>query len=160
MADDKTLRLEIATPNGRVLDTHVQSVEAPSVAGEFGVLPGHLPILAALKCGVLTYAIDGKQHFAAIGPGFVKGGPSHVEVLTDLFLDPANINAENARRDLDTAQEAFKAFGERHEGPAYAGSTRHRLGRRATKRRRGRRRDLSNRRSSKSNPIRQADRAS
>ena len=38
----------------------VDEVTAPSVAGEFGVLPGHLPFLAALKAGMLELARQGR----------------------------------------------------------------------------------------------------
>ena len=61
----------------------VDSVQAPSVEGEFGVLPNHLPLLAALKCGLLVWEVEGKRKVAAIGPGFVEGGPEKVLLLTD-----------------------------------------------------------------------------
>ena len=47
MADK--IELEIVTPKGRALAESVDEVTAPSVQGEFGVLPGHLPMVAALR---------------------------------------------------------------------------------------------------------------
>ena len=44
-AGDK-IQLEIVTPKGRALTATVEEVTAPSVDGEFGVMPGHLPLLA------------------------------------------------------------------------------------------------------------------
>ena len=52
--DDK-IQLEIVTPKGRALVATVDEVTAPSVEGEFGVLPGHLPLLAALRTGLVSY---------------------------------------------------------------------------------------------------------
>ena len=52
---DKDRALEIVTPRGRALAASVDEVTAPSVNGEFGVLPGHLPLLAALRTGMVTY---------------------------------------------------------------------------------------------------------
>jgi len=49
MADQ--ILLEIVTPRGRALSVSVDEVTAPSVHGEFGVLPGHLPLLAACAPG-------------------------------------------------------------------------------------------------------------
>ena len=42
------LRLEIVTPDKVVLQADVDYVGAPGVDGEFGVLAGHIPLLAAL----------------------------------------------------------------------------------------------------------------
>ncbi len=114
------LNLQVATPTGLALQTDASSVAAPSVRGEFGVLPGHLPLLAALRCGVLEYVADGKKHVAAIGPGFVEAGPEKVLLLTDMIKTPEEINVETAKSDYTAANEALKAFGERHEGPEFA----------------------------------------
>jgi F-type H+-transporting ATPase subunit epsilon len=114
------LNLEVATPTGLALKTEAASVAAPSVRGEFGVLPGHLPLLAALRCGVLEYVANGKKHVAAIGPGFVEAGPDKVLLLTDMIKLPEDIDLEVAKADYAKANEALRAFAERHEGPEFA----------------------------------------
>jgi F-type H+-transporting ATPase subunit epsilon len=119
MANSQHLQLDVVTPTGSVLSAKVDSVQAPSVQGEFGVLPNHLPLLAALKCGLLVWEVGGKRHIAAIGPGFVEGGPDKVLLLTDLFASPETIKPEAVRQELARAEEALKAFGELYEGPEY-----------------------------------------
>ncbi len=96
----EALTLEVATPNGLALRTEATSVQAPSVSGEFGVLPGHLPVLAALQSGVLRYEAAGKVNFAAIGPGFVEAEPLKVLLLTDLFAVPENIDLAEVEKEL------------------------------------------------------------
>jgi F-type H+-transporting ATPase subunit epsilon len=118
------LTLEVATPTGLKLRTEAEAVSAPSVQGEFGVLPNHLPLLAALRCGLLKYTVNGKSHVAAIGPGFVEAEPTKVEVLTDLFALPADIDVAQAREDLADAEEELKKFTESPEDPRYAELTR------------------------------------
>lgn len=113
------LTLEVATPTGLALRTECESVEAPSVQGEFGILPGHLPLLAALKCGILQYRADGKDHVVAIGPGFIEAEPDRVELLTDLFARPEDIDTEAAKKDLAAAEEELRKFPELYEGPDY-----------------------------------------
>ena len=44
MANSQHLQLDVVTPAGSVLSVEVDSVQAPSVEGEFGVLPNHLPL--------------------------------------------------------------------------------------------------------------------
>lgn len=119
MASSQYLQLDVVTPTGSVLSAKVDSVQAPSVQGEFGVLPNHLPLLAALKCGLLFWEVEGKRHVAAVGPGFVEGGPDKVLLLTDLFALPEAIKPEAVRTELAKAEEALKGFGELYEGPEY-----------------------------------------
>jgi len=101
------IKLEVATPDGMALDTQVEMVTAPSVNGEFGVLPGHLPLLAATRAGVLRYRVGNKDEVAAIGPGFVEAGPSKVLVLTDAFAVPATIDKAAAEKDLAAAEKGM-----------------------------------------------------
>ena len=119
MANSEHLQLDVVTPTGSVLSMQVDSVQAPSVEGEFGVLPNHLPLLAALKCGLLVWEVEGKRKVAAIGPGFVEGGPDKVLLLTDLYAAPEDIKPDNVREELAKAEEALKQFDELYEGPDY-----------------------------------------
>ncbi len=119
MAATEQLQLDVVTPAGSVLSVKVDSVQAPSVEGEFGVLPNHLPLLAALKCGLLVWEIEGKRKVAAIGPGFVEGGPDKVLLLTDLYATPEQIKPDSVRQELAKAEEALRQFDELYEGPEY-----------------------------------------
>ncbi len=119
MASTEQLQLDVVTPTGSVLSVRVDSVQAPSVEGEFGVLPNHLPLLAALKCGLLVWEVDGKRKVAAIGPGFVEGGPDKVLLLTDLYATPETIKPDSVRQELAKAEDALRQFDELYEGPEY-----------------------------------------
>jgi len=85
MADK--IQLEIVTPRGRALSVSAEEVTAPSVDGEFGVMPGHLPLLAALRTGLVTYRVGGETKKCAVGPGFVEAGPDKVSIVTDEFTE-------------------------------------------------------------------------
>jgi len=114
MAD--VLTLEVATPLGLALNTQVDNVQAPSVNGEFGVLPGHLPLLAALKPGVLRYRIGGHAYVAAVSAGFVEAGSDKVLMLTDAFLAPKDIDEAHARGELERAEADLAGYGQEYEG--------------------------------------------
>jgi F-type H+-transporting ATPase subunit epsilon len=94
------LALTLATPLGMQLNLSVESVQLPGVAGEFGVLPNHIPLLAALKPGVVRYRESGVTKIAAIGSGFSEAGADHVRVITEFFARPEEIRVEEARVDL------------------------------------------------------------
>lgn len=100
-----SLKLEVATPKGLVLSIETTSVQAPSVQGEFGVLPGHLPIITALRCGVMSYVENGKTLHAAIDRGFAEAGPDKVVILSEAFARPEDVNVEDARAELAAAEK-------------------------------------------------------
>ena len=113
------LTLEVATPLGLALRTEAESVQAPSVAGEFGVYAGHLPLLAALRPGVLRYRLSGKTYVAAVSAGFVEAEPDKVLLLTDQLALPSQIDEEAVRAELADAEKAAAAFDKTHDGAAW-----------------------------------------
>ncbi len=111
MAIDATsLALNVATPDGMALDLEVESVQLPVVTGEIGVLPGHVPLLGALKPGVLKYRAGGKNVVAAIGSGFVEADAKRVRVITEFFAKPEDIEASEAQSDADKATQKLKGL--------------------------------------------------
>jgi F-type H+-transporting ATPase subunit epsilon len=103
-----TLELEILTPEGVALRETVQSLTAPSVEGEFGVLPGHRPLLAALKTGIVTYVKDGTEVKVAVGPGFAEIYEDRAVLLTDNLARKEDVDPVRARLDLKDADEALE----------------------------------------------------
>ncbi len=101
--NDKIL-LEIVTPQGRVLHTLVDEVTAPSVKGEFGLLPGHLPVLAALRTGIVAYRRGSETTRCAVGRGFAEGGPNKLSILTDEYVAREGLDPVVVRKDLHEVQ--------------------------------------------------------
>lgn len=119
MALPDHLTLEVATPLGLVLKTEAMSVAAPSVHGEFGVFAGHLPLLAAVKPGLLKYRTGNKDHVAAVSAGFVEAGPTKVLLLTDQFALPKDIDESAVKSELSAAEKDLAAYKDRYEGNQY-----------------------------------------
>jgi F-type H+-transporting ATPase subunit epsilon len=104
-AHGNKIELEIVTPKGRALKAVVDEVTAPSVAGEFGVLPGHLPLLAALQTGILSYKEGGETKRCAVGTGFAEAGPDKVAILTDRYIERDQIDPVLVRKELAEVQQ-------------------------------------------------------
>ncbi len=94
------IQLEIVTPTGVALRASVSEVTAPSVAGEFGVLPGHIPVLAALRAGTVGYREGGGDHKVAVGPGFFEVIADKAVVLTEKFARREDIDVVQTRARL------------------------------------------------------------
>jgi F-type H+-transporting ATPase subunit epsilon len=102
MADK--IELEIVTPRGRALSASVDEVTAPSAQGEFGVLPGHLPVVAALRTGIVQYRIGNDTKRVAVGTGFAEAGENKLLILADEYAEKQNIDPVVVRKELAEVQ--------------------------------------------------------
>jgi F-type H+-transporting ATPase subunit epsilon len=114
-----TIHLEVVTPDGLKLAADVSEFTAPSVDGEFGVLPGHVPLLAALTTGIVSYTLDGEKYAVAVGAGFAEVSNDKALLLSDRFIKKADIDPVVVRLDLKEADEALDKFDGDLQGPEY-----------------------------------------
>src|SRR5881227_266440 len=70
------MRLSVTTPRGSLVDAEVEEIVAPGTLGELGVLPGHVPLMSALKPGVLVYKTKDHTGVVAVGQGFLQVAPT------------------------------------------------------------------------------------
>ena len=110
MAKLAHVQLEVVTPEGVCLSEEVDSLTAPSVDGEFGVLPGHQPLLAALKTGIVTFVLGNVEHRVAVGPGFVEVIDDRALLLTDRFTRREDVDPVQTRLDLKEVDEALDRY--------------------------------------------------
>ena len=99
MAD--TLRLEIVTPAGTVYSEDVEMVTLPGVAGQMGILPRHVPLVAQMVPGEMIVRKDSHDVFVATGEGLIEVTGDRVAILTDLAIAADRIDeakAEEARQ--------------------------------------------------------------
>jgi len=104
---------------GVKVKTSVESVQVPGIEGELGILPEHLPLLSALKPGVLRYVEEGKTRSVAVDRGFVEAGPDRVILLTEGFANDTQVEVSKVEKELAEAEEQLKSFPARCEGAEY-----------------------------------------
>jgi len=101
------LKLEIVTPERKVVDAEVDSVSVPTASGEAGILPNHAPLISALKPGILSYSVKGTSEKLAISGGFVEVNGSNVSILATTAASSSDINIEEAKAERDAAEKAL-----------------------------------------------------
>jgi F-type H+-transporting ATPase subunit epsilon len=82
----------------------VDEVMLPGEDGDFGVLPGHAPLLAALRIGAMWYRKGSEMHYAFVNGGFAEVLPERVSVLAQIAERAEDIDearAEAAKRKAD-----------------------------------------------------------
>ena len=110
--------LEIVTPKGRALSESVDEVTAPSVQGEFGVLPGHLPVVAALRPGIVSYKQGSELKKVAVGAGFAEAGQNKLLILAEDFAERQTIDPVVVRKELGEVQPKLEKVLSASEDPA------------------------------------------
>lgn len=104
------LKLELVTPYKRILSEEVDEVTAPGMVGEFGVLPGHTPLLTTLRIGELSYKQDNQTFHVAVNWGYVEVEDDKVTVLVETAEPADQIDLARAKAALGRAQEALKTL--------------------------------------------------
>ena len=56
---EKTFQLEIMTPEKQFFKGQAEGLIMPALDGEYGVQPGHEPIVTALEPGTVRYCVKG-----------------------------------------------------------------------------------------------------
>ncbi len=104
------MELQIITPRGVQLTESVSELTAPSTKGEFGILPGHRPIVASLKTGIVSFIVDGQTQRVAVGPGFVEFRDDKATLLTDQFCRKEDVDPVRVRLELKEADQALDDY--------------------------------------------------
>jgi len=96
-----TVKLEIVTPAGTVYSDDVETVALPTITGQIGVYPQHVPLITQMVPGEMIVRKDGRDLFIATGEGLIEVTARRVAILTDLAVPADRIDeakAEEARQ--------------------------------------------------------------
>jgi F-type H+-transporting ATPase subunit epsilon len=103
---EKTLKLEIVTPEKSVVSENARIVMAPAALGEFGVLPGHTPFMTNLKMGAVRFVDqDGKERMVFVSGGFAEALPTKVTILAESAERRREIDVTRAKAALERAEK-------------------------------------------------------
>lgn len=104
----KSLTFEIVTPEGKVYADKVAYAILPGVEGELEVLPGHMPLLTAIKPGEIIVNRSGHKEMLAIDKGFARVLADHLSILTEAAINVEEIDVENVEQAKARAEKALE----------------------------------------------------
>jgi F-type H+-transporting ATPase subunit epsilon len=96
MAIPTHIRLQFVTPERALAHEDVDELQLPGEEGYFGVLPGHAPLLAALRTGEMWYRKGGEVHYAFIDGGFAEVLPDRVSIMAQVAERAEDIDLQRA----------------------------------------------------------------
>jgi F-type H+-transporting ATPase subunit epsilon len=92
-----TFHFDLVSPEKLAFSGEVDQVDVPGVEGDFGVLAGHAPVVAAVRPGILTITTGGAQQKVIVLGGLAEVSDKGLTVLADVAT---------STQELDRAQFA------------------------------------------------------
>ncbi len=118
---DKTIQLQIITPEKVVFNEVVSQVTIPTTEGEITILPGHIALISSLASGDIVARVNSEDVPMAVSGGFIEvqptdGGESttSVKILAD-FAEHVSDLSEDAVAKARARAEELKRMKDNNE---------------------------------------------
>ena len=104
MADKVTF--ELVSPDRLLMSVEADAVAMPGMEGDFGVLPGHAPVISALRAGIIEVegAADSPDRIYIAG-GFAEISADRLVVLAEEAVVVSDMDRANLEQRIQEANE-------------------------------------------------------
>ena len=95
------IQFELVAPERLILDEMVEMVVVPGTEGNFGVLPGHAPLVSTIRPGIIeVYQGRSVTRRVFVAGGIAEVVPDRVTVLADEAIAPEALDRAAAEAQL------------------------------------------------------------
>ncbi|MDA9436146.1 F0F1 ATP synthase subunit epsilon [Bradyrhizobium sp. CCBAU 51627] len=107
-----TFHFDLVSPEKLAFSGEVDQVDIPGVEGDFGVLAGHAPVVAAIRPGILTVTTAGRHEKIIVLGGLAEVSDKGLTVLADVATSLAELDRAQFAETISEMEENLKE----HEG--------------------------------------------
>ena len=107
-----TFHFDLVSPEKLAFSGEVDQVDIPGVEGDFGVLAGHAPVVAAIRPGILTVTTGGRHEKVIVLGGLAEVSESGLTVLADVATSLDELDRAQFAETIAEMEEGLKE----HEG--------------------------------------------
>ncbi|MDF0522326.1 F0F1 ATP synthase subunit epsilon [Bradyrhizobium yuanmingense] len=107
-----TFHFDLVSPEKLAFSGEVDQVDIPGVEGDFGVLAGHAPVVAAVRPGILTVTTGGRHEKIIVLGGLAEVSENGLTVLADVATSLAELDRAQFAETIAEMEENLKE----HEG--------------------------------------------
>ncbi|WP_454642083.1 F0F1 ATP synthase subunit epsilon [Bradyrhizobium liaoningense] len=107
-----TFHFDLVSPEKLAFSGEVDQVDIPGVEGDFGVLAGHAPVVAAIRPGILTITSGGRHEKVIVLGGIAEVSDKGLTVLADVATSLAELDRAQFAETIAEMEEGLKE----HEG--------------------------------------------
>src|SRR6266403_2905691 len=111
MAD--RVQFELVTPERLIVSAEVEMVVVPGSDGNFGVLPGHAPLISTIRPGTIDIYEGGAiaERIFVVG-GIAEVTPERCTVLADEAMAPDSLDRAALEAELQTVESNLTSLRE------------------------------------------------
>ncbi|MBR0782815.1 F0F1 ATP synthase subunit epsilon [Bradyrhizobium iriomotense] len=107
-----TFHFDLVSPEKLAFTGEVDQVDIPGVEGDFGVLAGHAPVVAAIRPGILTITSGGRHEKVIVLGGLAEVSERGLTVLADVATSLDELDRAQFAETIAEMEEGLKE----HEG--------------------------------------------
>ena len=87
-----TFHFDLVSPEKLAFSGEVDQVDVPGIEGDFGVLAGHAPVVAAIRPGILTVTVGGTHEKIIVLGGLAEVSDKGLTVLADVATSMQDVD--------------------------------------------------------------------
>jgi F-type H+-transporting ATPase subunit epsilon len=103
-----TFHFDLVSPEKLAFSGEVDQVDVPGVEGDFGVLAGHAPVVAAVRPGILTITSGGAHQKIIVLGGLAEVSEKGLTVLADVATSLQELDRAQFAETISEMEENLK----------------------------------------------------
>jgi F-type H+-transporting ATPase subunit epsilon len=103
------VHFELVSPERLLMAVDAEMVTLPGGDGDFGVLPGHAPLISTLRPGVIEVQTGGRSEDVFVRGGFAEVANDRLTVLAEAAIPLGDVDRADIERQIRQAQEELAA---------------------------------------------------
>ncbi len=116
----KKMTVEVVTPYDVFYEGRVASIVIPTLDGQFGILPGHSPLVVAITPGIVRIEEEDEKRSFVISEGFAEIGQNAVIIVCNAAEWPEKIDTTRAKEALERAMSKYNSVTSTEQQRIYA----------------------------------------
>jgi F-type H+-transporting ATPase subunit epsilon len=100
-----TFHFDLVSPEKLAFSGEVDQVDIPGAEGDFGVLAGHAPVVAAIRPGILTVTAGGSKQKIIVLGGLAEVSEKGLTVLADVATSIDELDRARFAATINEMQE-------------------------------------------------------
>lgn len=103
-----TFHFDLVSPEKMAFSGEVDQVDIPGAEGDFGVLAGHAPVVAAVRPGILTITNGGEHEKIIVLGGLAEVSEKGLTVLADVATSMQELDRAQFAETIAEMEENLK----------------------------------------------------
>ena len=103
-----TFHFDLVSPEKVAFSGEVDQVDVPGAEGDFGVLAGHAPVVAAIRPGILTVTTGGTKEKIIVLGGVAEVSDKGLTVLADVATSLEELDRAEFAETISEMEEKLK----------------------------------------------------